>query len=149
MSFPGISKTFAVAVAMSIALTIMPSSQAADKACSDATLKGAYAYTNTGFITAPPAEAGPFAGVGVQSFDGKGKKTATGMVSQNGNIIPVNITGTYTVSTGTLTLQISPVGITGHAFLVIEGDGVQLRAINTDPGSVITTDARKLAPNGD
>jgi hypothetical protein len=137
-----IVKTFAMAMASALVVGITATAQAADKGCSNATLKGTYAYTNTGFITAPPVEAGPFAGVGTQVFDGNGGTTATAWVSQNGNVLQVAITGTYTVNrdcTGTLTLQISPVSITGHAFFVISDDGAKLRAINTDPGSVITT----------
>ncbi len=147
-----ILKTFAIAVAGALVVGITTTAQAAAKGCSNATLKGTYAYTNTGFITAPPAEAGPFAGVGTQTFDGNGGTTATAWVSQNGNIVQVAITGTYTVNpdcTGTLTLQISPVGITGHAFFVISDNGAELRAINTDPGSVITTTARRQFPAGD
>ena len=147
-----IANTFAITIATALALGIAPTAQANDKGCSNATLKGTFAYTNTGFITAPPPQAGPFAGVGTQTFDGNGHTNATAWVSQNGNILQVTITGTYTVNpdcTGTLTLQISPVGITGHSFFVIDDGGAGLRAINTDPGEVITTVARRQSPAGD
>jgi hypothetical protein len=147
-----IANSFAIAVAVTLVMGIAPTAQGAGKTCSNATLTGTFAYTNTGFITAPPPLAGPFAGVGTQIFDGNGGTTATAWVSQNGNILKVTITGTYTVNpdcTGTLTTHISPVGITGHAFFVIDADGAGLRAINTDLGSVITTVARKQFPEGD
>jgi hypothetical protein len=51
--------------------------------------------------------------------------------------------------TGTLTLQISPVGLTSHAFFVIDDNGAWLKAINTDPGTVVTTIGRKQFPSGD
>src|SRR5579864_85931 len=139
-----IANIFAIAVGTALALGLAPTAKA-DQACSNATLNGTFAYTNTGFITAPPALAGPFAGVGTQTFDGKGATTATAMVSQNGNIVPVTIKGAYTVNpdcTGTLTVQISPVGLTSHASFVIDDNGAGLRAINTDPGTVVITIAR-------
>jgi hypothetical protein len=135
MKRTNIANTLAITVATTLALGIAPTAQAADKGCSNATLNGTFAYTNTGFVTAPPALAGPFAGVGTQNFDGSGGTTATAWISQNGNIVPVTIKGTYTVNsdcTGTLTLQISPVGITGHSFFVINADGAGFRGINTD-----------------
>jgi len=108
-----IAKAFAITVATALALGMVSKALAADNVCSNATLKGTFAFTSTGFITAPPALAGPFAIVGAQTFDGNGTLTAAATVSQNGNIIPVSIAGTYAVNpdcTGTLTAQISPVG---------------------------------------
>jgi hypothetical protein len=145
-----IANIFAIAVGPALALGLASTARA-DQGCSNATLNGTFAYTNAGF-TAPPSLAGPFAGVGTQTFDGKGATTATAMVSQNGNIVPVTIKGAYTVNpdcTGTLTVQISPVGLTSHAFFVIDDNGAGLRAINTDPGTVVTTIARKQFQAGD
>ena len=90
-----LANIFVIAVGTALALGIAPTAQADNKGCSDATLNGTFVYTNTGFITAPPSLAGPFAGVGTQTFDGKGATTATAMVSQNGNIVPVTIRGAY------------------------------------------------------
>jgi hypothetical protein len=126
--------------------------RADDKGCSNATLKGTFGVTNTGLIVAPPQFAGAFAGVGTQIFDGKGGTNATATVSANGNIVKVTITGTYTVNpdcTGFMTLNISPVGVTNHATFVIVDDGAEIRAINTDPGSVITTVIQRQFPVGD
>jgi hypothetical protein len=67
-------------------------------------------------------------------------------VSQNGNIIPVSLTGIYKVNpdcTGSFTVQISPVGITGHVFFVIDANGTEFQAIQADPGVVVTGIARK------
>lgn len=141
----------AIAAATILAVGIATTAHAQDdKECSNATLTGTFRYVNTGFITAPPPIAGPFAGVGTEVFDGKGGTTATAIVSQNGNILAVTISGTYNVNsdcTGTFTLHISPVGITGHSFFVITDNGTELQAINTDPGSVITTVAKKQLGN--
>jgi hypothetical protein len=147
-----IAKTLAATAAMTLTVSIASTAQAHDRECTDATLKGTFAYTNTGFLTDPPPLAGPFAGVGTQTLDGNGATTATAWVSQNGNVLLVTLTGTYTVNpdcTGTLTLDISPVGITAHAFFVIENDGAEFRAINIDPGQVVTTVARRQVRGDD
>ena len=120
--------------------------QADDKECSNATLRGPFAFTSTGFITAPPGLAGPFGIVGRQTFDGDGAFTAAANVSRNGNIIPVTLEGTYTVSpncTGTFTAHISPVNITTHLFFVLDDNGKEFQVIQTDPGVVVTGIARR------
>jgi len=144
-----IAKAFAITVAAALAMGIAPKAQANDKECSDATLKGTFAFTSTGFITGPSAQAGPFAIVGAQTFDGNGAFTAAATVSQNGNIIPVTLAGTYTVNpdcTGNFTVQISPVGITTHLFFVIDGNGTEFQAIQSDPGVVVTGIGRRQFP---
>lgn len=123
-------------------LGIVPRAQAGeDKECSNATLQGSFGYTATGTILtlAPPPFAGPFAEVGRQTFDGKGNTDATATLSANGNIIRVTVEGTYAINpdcTGSLTLTVSPLGVTGHADFVIDDDGAELRTIATDPGVV-------------
>jgi len=133
-------------------LGIAPNLQA-QRSCSNASLSGSFGYTNTGAILAGP-DAGPFGGVGRQTFDGKGDTQATATVSVNGNIFHVTIKGTYVVNsdcTGSMTL-VGSAGtetFTNHVDLVIVLGGTEFRAINTDPGSVITTDAKKQFPNPD
>ena len=144
-----IARTFTMAAVTALALAISPTAIADDKGCSNATLRGTFAYTSTGFITAPPAFAGPFAEAGTQVFDGRGGTTAAVTLSQNGNILPVSITGTYTVNpdcTGTFTLQVSPIDVTVHVFFVIDDSGNGFQAIETDPGLVITRVGRRLFP---
>jgi len=142
-----IAKTFTIAAVTALALSIAPTAKADDEGCSNATLQGTFAYTSTGFIAAPPAIAGPFAEVGTQSFDGNGGTTASVTLSQNGNILPVTVTGTYTVNpdcTGTATLQVSPISVTVHVLFVIDDSGNGFQAIETDPGLVITRVGRRL-----
>ena len=132
--------------AAALALLVSPTARADDDVCSDATLRGAFAFTGTGFITAPPPLAGPFAIVGRQTFDGNGAFTAAATESQNGNVGPVSIVGTYDVKsdcTGTLTANISPVGITTHLFFVIDDNGKEFQTIQTDPGVVVSGIARR------
>lgn len=115
--------------------------------CSNASLSGSFGYTNNGSIVAGP-DAGPFGGVGRQTFDGKGNTKATATVSVNGNIIQVSISGTYSVNpdcTGSMILTVSagPEVFTNHVTFVIVRGGTEMRAINSDPGSVVTTIAEK------
>lgn len=115
--------------------------------CSVASLNGSYGYTNTGAIVAGP-DAGPFAGVGRQTFDGKGNTQASATVSVNGNVLRVTIKGTYTVNTdctGSMLLTVSagPETFTNHVDFVIVGGGSAFRAINADAGAVITTTGKK------
>jgi hypothetical protein len=112
------------------------------KECTSATLRGSFGYTSIGSLLssyAPPPFAGPLAEVGRQTFDGKGNTDATATLSANGNISKVTIEGTYTVNpdcTGSMTLNVSPLGVTVHADFVIADDGADLRAIVSDSGVV-------------
>ena len=67
-----IRKMFTVTLATALAVGLARTAQAADKGCSSGTLTGTFAYTNTGtgFFTAaaPPLQAGPFAGAGVETI---------------------------------------------------------------------------------
>jgi hypothetical protein len=142
------AKAFTMAALTVVALAAAPTAKAEFKGCSDATLKGTFADKDTGFITAPAVIAGPFAGVSLETFDGNGGMTTTGFASLNGNIVPGTSTGTYTVNpdcTGTYTVQNS-LGLTVHAFFVIDDGGNEMQDFITDPGTVITCVARKIFP---
>jgi hypothetical protein len=144
-----IGKLFTMAAAMTLVLAIAPTVQASDKGCSNNTLRGSYAQTGSGVITAPPDQAGPFANVGTLFFDGLGGLTGTLVVNSNGSSSPATETGTYTVNsdcTGTYTVQIAPFGITSQAFFAIDANGDELQILVTDQGSVITCVAKKLSP---
>ena len=145
-----IAKAFTIAAVAALALSMAPTANAHDKGCSNATLKGTFAEKDTGFITNPsPAPASLFAGVNLETFDGKGTITATGFSSLDGNGGPQTEAGTYTVNpdcTGTYEVQISPGNFTAHAFFVIDDGGNELQIIVTDPGTVINCIARRLIP---
>lgn len=126
-------------------LGIAPKARAwEEKECSNATLQGSFGYTSTGTLLdtyVPPPFAGPFGEVGRQTFDGKGNTKATATLSANGNIQQVTIEGTYKVNsdcTGSMTLNVSPLDATVHAYFVIDDDGTELRAIGTDSGVIET-----------
>jgi hypothetical protein len=123
------------------ALGIAPMAQA-DEGCSKATLRGSFGYTSTGTLLdtyVPPPLAGPFAEVGRQTFDGRGKTEAAATLSTNGNPATVTVEGTYAVNpdcTGSMTLHVSPFDSTVHAYFVIDDGGAELRAIVTDPNLI-------------
>jgi hypothetical protein len=149
MKHSTIAKTLAIATAAALALGMASTAKAANKGCTNASLNGTFAYTSTGTITAPPALAGPLAEVGTQTFDGYGNTTAAAMISQNGNITPLTITGTYTVNpdcTGTMTLQVSPFGISVPVYFVLDSTLSEFQAIELSPGVVITRIARWQFP---
>jgi hypothetical protein len=77
-----VTKTFTLAAATALALAISPTAKADNKGCSNATLRGTFAYTSTGTITSPPSIAGPVAEVGTQTFDGNGNTTATAWLAE-------------------------------------------------------------------
>jgi len=148
-----VAKTLTIAAVTALTLSVAPRANADDdKGCSNASLNGTFAFTSSGFITAPPALAGPVAEVGTQTFDGKGATNATATLSQNGNISPVTNTGTYKVNpdcTGTMTLQLSIPGVPVfplHVSFVVDDSGNGFQAMETDAGLVITRLARRLFP---
>jgi hypothetical protein len=142
-----IAKTFTAIAAFALALA--PSAKADDKGCTNATLRGTYAYTSTGSAVAPPAIAGPAVEVGWQTFNGGGATTVTATLSSNGNFVQFNnVTGTYTVNsdcTGTFALQLAP-NFTLHVYFVIDSGGDGFQGIETEPGLVISRIGRRMFP---
>ena len=108
------------------------------QACSARTLNGTYALTFSGFSTRGPVPAAindftPVAGGGLVTFDGNGNLSASETVSFGGLVMPVNVSGTYTVNsdcTGSFTTS------RAHLNLVIVRNGREILAVNTDPGRV-------------
>lgn len=136
--------TLTTLAAFALALAVAPAAQASDR-CSNATLSGSYSDQDTGTIVG----VGPFAGVNVDSFDGRGKLTISGVSSVNGSVSQGTETGTYQVNadcTGTYTVKDSS-GNTFDAFFVISDSGNQLRIVITDPGTVINCVAHKQFPD--
>jgi hypothetical protein len=142
-----IAKTLTIAAVTAFALGIAPRAKADDRGCSEAALKGTFAYTSTGFIVAAPIPSlvGPSAEVGRQYFDGKGGVTFAFNSSQNGSIGPGTGTGTYTVNdddcTGTFTEASD--GFTSHFSFAIDKSGEEFQAICQDTGVVVTRIGRR------
>jgi hypothetical protein len=144
-----VTKSLTIAAVIALALAVAPTARAGEKGCSNATLQSSFGYTATGTILpagAPPPFAGPFGEVGRQTFDGKGDTEAIATLSANGNIIRITAVGTYTVNpdcSGSMTLSVSPLGITSTTYFVIDDDGLEIRTIATDSGLVETRVYRK------
>lgn len=133
-------RNMTILAVFALAMVAGPAAKAADRECSNATLTGTYADQDTGTIVG----VGPFAGANLDSFDGKGHMTVSGVTSVNGEASPSAETGTYTVNpdcTGTYTVEGG--GLTIDAFFVIDQDGNELKIVITDPGTVIDCVARK------
>ena len=153
-----IAKTLTIAAVTAFALGIAPRAKADDRGCSEATLKGVFAYTSTGFIVAAPIPAlvGPSAEVGTQIFDGKGGVSFAFNSSTNGNVGPGKATGTYKVNddcTGTFT-EVLPMTettptFTAHYSFVIDKNGDGFQAICQDTGVVVTRIGRRQFPEDD
>jgi len=117
---------FTLGAAMVLALGLAPAVKAADQGCTNSSLKGTFSHMGTGFIT------------------------GTASLSINGNIVSVTETGTYKVNpdcTGTYT--VTSQGATTRAFFVIDDSGNEVKAVCTDPGTVITHIFRMQFPAGD
>ena len=71
--------TLIVVFAAVFVLGVLPRAQADEhRGCSEASLKGSFGFTSTGTLLAlPPPNAGPFAEIGRQTFDGNGNTDAT------------------------------------------------------------------------
>jgi hypothetical protein len=141
------------AFATAFVLGNVPTAQADEhRECSNASLQGSFGFTSTGTLLAlPPPLAGPFGEIGRQTFDGQGNTEATATLSANGNINRVTIQGTYVVNpdcTGSMTLFISPLGVTAHLDFVIDDDGAELRAIATGAGTIETRVYRQQFQHG-
>jgi hypothetical protein len=144
-----IAKPLTIAALIALALATAPTANAQNNGCSNASLQGTFSQKGTGYFTAPPSMAGPFANLGTLTFDGNGNLTGTLTNNLNGTTFPATETGTYQVNpdcTGTYTVQIAPLGITSQAVFVIDDGLSELQILVTDQGSVITCVARKLFP---
>jgi hypothetical protein len=152
MKSGSIAKTLTMAAVTVLALGLAPTARADDKGCTNATLQGTFSQRGTGVIIAPASIAGPMGNVGTLTFDGRGAVTGAVVNSLNGTTVAGTEKGTYHVNadcTGTYTVQISPLGITGNAFFVITELANEIEIITTDPGVVIICIARRQFPVGD
>jgi hypothetical protein len=135
--------TLAAFAFFALALVAAPAARA--NGCSASTLSGTYSDQDTGTIVG----VGPFAGVNVDTFDGRGRLTIKGVSSVNGSVSPGTSTGTYQVNadcTGTYSVS-DAYGDTFTAFFVISDGGNELRIIVTNAGTVINCVAHKQFPD--
>ena len=128
--------------ALLLGISALPAA-ADDNGCSNATLKGDYAYAVTATsLTIPPV--GPLAILGKITLDGKGSFTGSvnGVIGGIVILTDVPITGTYSIAsdcTGTL-MTIYPAFTAHFSLVIVEGAEGRSEAetIGTDPGTVGT-----------
>jgi hypothetical protein len=129
-------------VALLMGLSILPAA-ADDKGCSDASLKGDYAYAVNGTaVTTPPV--GPIAILGKITLDGKGafSGSVNGSIAGAFVLTDTPVTGTYSVAsdcTGTLTTNYPAITI-HFALVLVEGakGGMTAELVAIDPGGAAT-----------
>ena len=134
----------AVVTALLISSAAAPAS--AQQPCSDASLRGDYAFqvdgTNLNLS---------FAAVGKNTYDGKGGMRGVIVVSSNGTTIPpTSYTGTYALNadcTGIKSVTLD-IGLTVTFYFVVASNLREIRAIVTDPGFTVSGTGSKLF-NGD
>lgn len=134
---PGI----AAAVFASLLISSFTTRLDARDRCTNASLKGSYAFQVDGTNAN-----GPFAAVGKNTYDGKGHLKGVIVVSSNGAIIPAKYEGTYTLNadcTGIKSAALD-VGLTVNFYFVVDSDLREIRMIVTDPGFTVSGTARKL-----
>jgi hypothetical protein len=136
-----------------------------DLGCSNATLKGAYAFSVLTIVAASPP--GPGVVVGLGTFDGRGGFTQIDYPGNGGTVLGLDEkfrtgqTGSYTVNrncTGFMTIDLgATVGVTTNAFVMSNG-GRSIHAVIaafTAPGGALATplqsriDFWKVAPEQD
>src|SRR5215467_8898566 len=148
-----IARTFGIGAVAGLALGLAPLAEAEAKTCSNATIKGAFARTDQGFVIPSNSAPMPLAGRSLMTFDGNGRWMATGYGSLNGTQFPpTTSTGTYTVNadcTGHYEPDIAPPGRTGQAFFVIVDGGNGLQIFPLDQTATIICVARRIFPVGD
>jgi hypothetical protein len=139
--------TVAVAVGVGVFLVVLLGQRAGAAAhprrdCDARSVEGSYGYTVSGTNLA----AGLVAAVGVVTSDGRGTLAGSDTLSANGTVLRRIITGTYTITaacTGTVTFA-DNFGQTVNLDFVLVDDRNELRFIQTDAGTIITGNARRL-----
>jgi hypothetical protein len=106
--------------------------------CSTAEVVGTYAFHYHGRATKPDGSpAGEFAGVGTETFDGRGAISAGRLIGiQDGVPVTLPFTGAYAVGsdcTGTKTITFAG-GPALHYALVVDRRGCWVETAATDPG---------------
>lgn len=120
--------------------TAVPARADGNGSCSNATLHGSYAFTESGTIL----DIGPVAVVGVFQADGKGNLTVVDTVSLNGEIIQENLNFTYRVNPDcTGAASSAPGQEPAHFSFVIINYGERVTGIHTDPGTTLILKARQ------
>ncbi len=115
------------------------------KRCTSASVEGTYSFSASGTITASPIPAipnGPYAIIGMATFNADGTVGLTTTESFNGNIVPSGtFTGIYTINadcTGSVQTNVG-----GTFSLVLTDKGKGFYFLQTNTGTVISGTAKR------
>ena len=137
--------------AVALALVALPMPAAAIQ-CSNATIKGTYAFTLRGQILLPDGSSIIVDGLAKQTFDGRGNFTQVDAVAENGVVAPGwrPGLGTYSVDadcTGSQTISVP--GLPDlHLQFIISQSGNKIRQVVTDPGLATTAEGERVVNLG-
>ena len=152
-----IATTTLLIVFATFGLSVAPTAQARDAACSLARAAGTYGFNTSGTVIG----VGPRVSAGIITFDAAGNVTGKATSSLNGAIADEKFSGTYTLSSDcstTLTAEIRD--LSGNLLLTVTEDGVwddnmrEIRGVFTSATlpdgtsllTVISVEARKMIP---
>jgi hypothetical protein len=127
--------------------TIITSGDAAWASVCNAPM-GNYGFNFFGFGTPPPhnthgSVTAPIAGVGLGTFDGMGNFSGPVVFSQNGDLVTLNYTATYTVNSTNCTGSLN--GTSGNpsfSFVIVTG-GAEILGTCVPPGCAYNLDMKK------
>jgi hypothetical protein len=116
--------------------------------CSNATIRGRYAFTIHGQILIQNGPTLPIDGLAITTFDGEGNLTQLDAVAVSGNVTPgwASNTGTYWVNpdcTGTMTVTNGnqpPV----HLQIIVAQSGNTIHDMVIDPGFATTAEGERI-----
>jgi hypothetical protein len=114
----------------------------ADEGCTNASLNGAYGYSQSGFFYGP--NLGIFGGMGRFVADGNGALTGADTLSIDGSAVRRKYTGTYSIAsdcTGSIVFQIGS-GTTNFD-VVLNNNGQEVNLVETDSNTIITGTAHQ------
>ena len=115
----------------------------ADDGCTNASLNGAYGYSQSGFFYSQNG-LGVFGGTGRFVADGNGALTGADTLSIDGSAVRRKYTGTYSIAsdcTGSIVLQTSA-GTTNFD-VVLNNNGQEANLVETDTNTIITGTAHQ------
>ena len=144
----GISASALISLGLLYAQQAHSWEQSEPTSCSNATLKGLYMYSNSGYQAVSPNLV-PLAVTGKNIFYGNGKFDSLATLSIGGTIIPNDAApGTYTVNsdcTGTAIVHMTPPTPDVHLQWFVAPDGDLIFSTETDPGTVLTGTLQRVA----
>ena len=124
------------------------SEQGSPTSCSNATLRGLYMYSNSGYESVSPSLV-PLAVTGKNIFYGNGTFDSLATLSIGGTIVQDDAApGTYTVNsdcTGTATVHMTPPTPDVHLEWFVAPDGDVIFSTETDSGTVLTGTLQRVA----